>query len=177
MVKFKDLEEEQKVKEQIKKLLALSKSPFKNEAETCMKKAKQLIVKYELKMKKDFPKLSDYRQLIYRAFLEHYGGIWGKKCMFGDMTCFEKTSEMSKRAFKDLDYSMKDCARVLEENKKISKGLEYWYYKSFYDGLCEGLNVTRYPDMIFAESCMDYGSQLYVQNTAYEHGYLIGKYC
>lgn len=173
---FKSKEEERKVREQIDKLLALSKSPFKAEAEVALKKAKQLIMKYEIKMKKELPKLKGYNLLIYRAFLEHYGGVWGKKSMFGDIEIFEKTDEFYNKTKKDIIYSIKECKKNLEENKKFFKGLEYWYYKSFYEGLCEGLNIVKRPDNIFTESCMDYGSQLYIQNTAYEHGYLIGKY-
>ena len=56
-------------------------------------------------MKKELPKLKGYNLLIYRAFLEHYGGVWGKKSMFSDIDIFEKTDEFynKTKSFKSCD--------------------------------------------------------------------------
>lgn len=169
--------EREKIKAQIQKLLALSKSPFKAEAEVALKKAKELMKIYNAgKVKILHPDWKDYELMIYRAFIEKHGCVWNEKYVYGTDKIIKMCQERSEKCFSEILIGIRDCEKILEQSKKNIVGVPLWYIKGFYQGLCEGLDVRAYFMNLMSISHLDYGSQIYVYNNARTHGFGIGRY-
>lgn len=169
--------DKEKVTVQIKKLLALSKSPFKAEADAALKKAKILIEQYDLKkVKIQHPEYEEYELLLYRALCDSFGGIWHEKYVYGSEKLINLCLKRSKKCIEEIKYGMSECKKTLTQNAKNSIGVDFWYNKGFYFGLCEGLNVKPQYLNLKGISSLDYGSQIYTYNNAYSHGLGIGRY-
>lgn len=167
----------EKIKAQIQKLLALSKSPFKGEAEIALKKAKELMKIYNAgKVKIQHPEWKDYELMIYRAFIEKYGCVWNKNYAYGSDNSIKICQERSEKCFSELLIGIRECEKILEQSKKNIIGVSLWYIKGFYQGLCEGLDIRAYFLNLMGVSHLDYGSQIYVYNNAHNHGFGIGRY-
>ena len=169
--------DKEKVSVQIKKLLALSKSPFKAEADAALKKAKVLMERYDLKkVKIQHPEYEEYELLLYRALCDSFGCIWNEKYVYGSENSIRLCLKYSEKCFSEIKYGISECEKTLSQNSKNTIGVEFWYNKGFYFGICEGLNVKPQYLNLKGVSNLDYVSQIYTYNNAYSHGLGIGRY-
>ncbi len=133
------------VKQRVKKLLALSKSPNENEAALAMKMANQLIAQYKLNEAdfSDYTKISvksTKRFVRWRAILAnaveqlyatyHYMELNGDFIFFGDELDVFMATEM-------FNYLTKTVDRMVKQN--IRKNAKYKFRQSYRSGVASRL--------------------------------------